>query len=573
MTDPWVPYEGETPAFTIQRPHYSDVTGGDFVRAGSGGLPRTAVRYQIAVPDSQSLATQSSLVAVARSYDRIELMWGWPIRFSAWTEVALVRSAFGHPSTVNDGMTIFSSTRTDYPAVDAALTPLSVLITDSPLPGGRWYYYTLFFFVGTEWVSALWAEALVPRNFGHQQHLWEALPPYYQWVDSRFRSNDGYLHQYLNMFGFELDQIREYVESWQDVYHADFSPIQLLKRVGENLGLAEEQGIGEIRYRALVGQLSQLYERRGTLEGIRLLIEVSSKFETLLTEGRNLMLLPDDSDFSTGPGNWVLGGGGTPTTAAAATATAAGSASNATVLINATNVYAGAAAATGTAYTNTPGYTAPNYGFDSTVGVGQAAGSGTAFNASISYPIVIVAPYQTDDRIAGFGSGVLHVSVPAEVGTRDVIIQAGSGVLDMPGLKAPKVLTPKYNGIPVKQGNLYGFTVEYKGQSSGSAGIYWYDKNERLVSFDEALTPSPGDWQALTVQNSPPVGAIYAVPYVKQSGRTAGYSFSIMGAMFYLIGDTSTVTALSPDYYLTLGNVDELIGTGTSANRVIGDTG
>lgn len=569
MTDPWVPYEGEPPAFTVQRPHYGEVTGGDFVRGGS--LPRTAIRYQIAVPDSQTLATQSSLVAVARSYDRIELIWGWPIRFDGWDEMALVRSAFGHPSTVNDGMTIFFSTRADYPAVDDDGTPQSVLITDGDLPSGRWYYYTLFFHSGAEWVPALWAEALVPRNFGHQDHLWSSLPPYYQWVDARFRSDEGYLHQFLNMFGFELDQIREYVESWQDVYHADFSPIQLLKRVGENLGLAEEQGIGEIRYRALVGQLSQLYERRGTLEGTRLLIEVSSKFETLVTEGRNLMLLPDDSDFSTGPGNWVLGGGGTPTTAAGATATASGSASNATVLINATNVYAGAAAATGTAYTNTPGFTAPNYGTSSTVGVVQAAASGTAFNASISYPIVIEAPYQTDDRIEGFGSGVLHVSVPVEVGTRDVIIQAGSGILNLPGMKTPKVLSPKYNGISVKEGNIYGFTVRYKGASSGSAGIYWFDRYEHLISADEALTPSPGSWQGLTVQNAPPVGAVFAVPYVKQSSRAAGNGFLLMGAMFYLVGDTSSVTALAPDYYLTLGNLDELIGTGTAANRVIGD--
>ena len=37
----------------------------------------------------------------------IEITWGWPVTIeNQWREVALVRSAFGRPSTVNDGQTV-----------------------------------------------------------------------------------------------------------------------------------------------------------------------------------------------------------------------------------------------------------------------------------------------------------------------------------------------------------------------------------------------------------------------------------------------------------------------------------
>lgn len=571
MTDPWIPYEGETPAFQVQRPFFSDVEGGDYVRGGSAGKPKAAVRYRLLVPDSQTLATQSTLVTIVKSYSSIDVTWGWPPRFDTWDEVALVRSGFGHPSTVNDGVTLFRSTRTDYSFVDADNEPLSIVITDDDLPSGRWYYYGLFFYAGSVWLPALQASALVPRNFGHRDHLWEALPPYYQWVDSRFRSSDGYLHQFLNTFGFELDLTREYVESWQETYHADFSPIQLLKRVGENLGLSNEEGLGEIRYRALVGQLSELYQRRGTAEGIRELIEVSSKYETLITEGRNMMLLPDDSDFRTGPGNWVLGTGvGGTYMPTAGLSVATGAAFDAVVtLSNARMARADLAAGVGGAFNgliSIQGTSGPI-----SVSAVTATGSGAAFSATTIRPVVLEAPYVTDDRTAGYGRGVLHVSAPVEFGTGDVIVTAGLGTMFLPGMKEPKQLTPKFNGIPIKTGNLYGFSVQYKGPTTGSAGIYWFDKNEAFVASVEQLFPSPGAWQALTVQGEPPANAVYAVPYVRQNSRTAGDGFNVMGAMFYRVGDVGSVAALSPDFYLTLGSGDELIGTGTAANRVIGD--
>jgi hypothetical protein len=568
----WAAYEVEDPAFVVQRPVYSDVQGGDHVRGGSGGLPRAAVRYRIEAPDSQSLATQATLVATVRSYDRIDVTWGWPTKTAAWEEVALVRSGFGHPSTVNDGVTIFRSTRLAYSHVDDDGGPLSIVVNDEDLPSGYWFYYTLFFYVGGTWVPALGAEALVPRDFDHFSHLWNSVPPYYQWVDGRFRATEGYLNQFLHIFGFELDLTREYVESWQETYHTDKAPMHLLKRVGENLGLSEEQGLGEIRYRALVGQLSELTSRRGTPEGIRQLIEVSSKYATGLSTGRNMMLLPDDSDFSGGQGNWVLGAsaGGTPE-AEGGLSEAAGAAFNASVTVSSGSfARATTAEATGVANNALTAFTIGGGG-SVFIWAETAVATGEGISGDTDYPITIEAPYPTDDKVPGYGTGVLRVTVPAELGTVDVIVVCGVGTLFTDDMREPKTLSPKFNGIPVKTDSLYGFSVQYKGPTPASAGIYWYDRHEVYISSDELLAVGPGEWQGLIVQADPPAGSSFAVPFVRQTQRIAGEGFMLMGAMFYRVGAVGSVEAFSPDYYLTMGSDDELIGTLPPSARVIGD--
>ena len=115
---------------------------------------------------------------------------------------------------------------------------------------------------------------------------------------------DGFLKQFLSVFGFELDTCREYVESWQHVYDVDWSPIRLLRKLGQNFGLEYEQGVGDIRFRSLFSELGRFYEIRGTQTCLEGVIRRMSKYHTAVTGGSNLMLLPDDSDFYQSIGNW-----------------------------------------------------------------------------------------------------------------------------------------------------------------------------------------------------------------------------------------------------------------------------
>ena len=47
-------------------------------------------------------------------YHTVEIFWGIPGKvFNSWAEMAIVRSAFGYPATVNDGQTIFRNHQHD----------------------------------------------------------------------------------------------------------------------------------------------------------------------------------------------------------------------------------------------------------------------------------------------------------------------------------------------------------------------------------------------------------------------------------------------------------------------------
>jgi phage tail-like protein len=496
MTD-WVPTGADdAPAFTVQRPIYSEVTGGDYVR---GGAERSALRYGAGEGVPQDIVGQSSLVATV-SYTDVSLSWGWPTKYSDWVEVAIVRSGFGRPSTVNDGVTIYRSTRTAFPAVDVNDDPMVVEIKDPPqntvdeegrplaLQPGRMYYYTLFFYTtSNEWVPALSTSALVPRNFEHHERMWESIPPYYRWTDERGTSD---LQKFLQAFGFELDYTREFVEQWQETYHADMSPMQLLRRVGENLGLSYEQGLGDIRYRALVGKLSELYLRRGTQAGLQDLIEVSSKYQTVLTLGENLLNMPDDAEFRTGSGNWSTG--------------------------------------------------------------------------SITDP-VLIAPH-TPGAGAPTGYGATGMLVQSTAAAGDIYVRYGVGPKEITtGVSV--TMSPKFNGVLIREGSVYGFDVWYhpvNGVSGmDSVGIQWYGSDESLLDTDEIqnLGSYSSAWRLLSVQAPPPVGAVYACPFVRCFDRASTEDFELLGAIFYNLGSSEDIVAPPPTGYPDVTFVDRGLGS------------
>ena len=243
-------------------------------------------------------------------YTTMEILWGWPKDIGdTWTEVALVRSGFGRPVTVNDGETVFRATHGSM-LVEFSEDGESIngpVIYDRPLPGGRWYYYTVFFqTTQLDWVPGYSSGSPLPKNYGHAEHLWNALPPWYQYTDDQqIAPDNGHLRKFLRIFGFELDLTREYVEQWQQLYHIDFTPMRLLRRLGENFNVPYESGLGDIRYRGIVGNIATLYAERGTNKGLQHLIEAASQYQCEITVGDNIMLTPEDSEFLTGTGNWT----------------------------------------------------------------------------------------------------------------------------------------------------------------------------------------------------------------------------------------------------------------------------
>ena len=510
-TDPWWPAGYADPAFVVRRQAFGTATGGDYVRGTSvSTLPATALRYPTTTPGATAIQNKAFLFAVPFDYVTAQVTWGWGSKdiTETWSEVSLVRSGMGYPTTPMDGQTVFRASKdqfisgtTDTDTIPGTLDDPPVLY-DQPLQSGQWYYYSLFFKTSRlNWVLGQTTSVLIPRNFGHSDHLWDALPPFYRWTDSNIRQDNGFLRNFLKIFGYELDVFREYVEQWQEVYHIDKSPMPLLRRVGENFGVPYRSGVGDARYRAMLAALPKMLNVRGTPTGLQAVIEAGSKWECEITQGTNLMLLPDDSDFATGTGNW---------------------ASLHTV-------------------------TQPLVALTSVAPSALTLGVSTTVNPPV-------------------GRGVMSIQTTNATKTANLTVACGDGTLVDRG-----DLVPLYTGVPVHSGVTYGFSVSVKEDAPCVTGAYmlWFNKTGQpggyLSRSDPATLLAPGDtaWHTYAVQGAAPVNAVYVVPVLSFTVRpnaTPNPFIYVAGASVYKLNEVGSVAVPPPDSYLTLGDPNEIIG-------------
>ena len=554
MTDPFWPDDWkaapELPAFRVQREKYGPVLGGDYVRGPSGA--KTALRYPSAVPGyHEEVGGRSTLFVRPRDYHTAEITWDWPHAdhpAGAWEEMALVRSAFGFPSTTNDGETVYRAPRTLFATTLPNGEPglyQPPIVDDIELPSGRWYYYTLFFRVGPlDWHGSggmMTDSVLIPLETGHSEHLYDAVPPYYQWVDDNMRAGAGPLRQWLKVFGFELDQTRSFVDAYQELYHFDFSPMPLLKQVGNNIGVPYESALGDIRYRSLLAQIGKLYHIRGTAEALEKVCEAASKYECDVTPGRNLLPLPDDSDPYWSTGNWA--------SVHADTWTASGLV---TVPLDAPLPYAQVR------------FYLPKEGYPA------------AWDAS--YP---ATPPVTVNPPTG-GRGVLRIDTVGN-DTQAIYVGIGDGLVVEPGVNPlvdPREVIPLYGGIPVKPGLGYGFSFYLKTTQPlaptpllVTSVLVWIAKSGQPTDVIGVTVGNPtgvtlaNGWEKFEMQGVAPANAVYLVPSIHMDNRTenAGsanfsYAVDLASILVYTYGEEGGGVAVAPDRYLTLGDPNEMIG-------------
>ena len=561
----WWPEGYDLPAFRVKRETYGLMEGGDWTRGSSvSTLPHTALRYPSSGDIDALYAGEgaASAIMLARPFDyhTVEVMWRWPAQ-SQWAEVALVRSTFGQPATPRDGETVFRSLRSEFDTdvVDVLLAPpvvydvlLPPQIPDGKggfrpgvVPNGHWYYYSLFFRTQIDWVLAMSDGCVIPRNYGHGDHMWNVVPPYYQWVDDNQREGAGHLRQFLNVFGFVMDNTREFVEGLLDLHDIDKTPMALLKGLGANYGLPYESGIGDIRYRGLIANAPRAQHTRGTSVGLQQVIEAVSKYQTVISDSRTIMLYPDDSDFYNSTGNW-----GGPH----------------------------------------PDAVAPILAQESAL-------------TSLTWDKIYVARVNKAPYV---GRGVMRVYTAKANETADLIIAVGDSrmrndgdptIVRTDGLPiddthpapdtVPAVTTeytdarPLEAGISVVAGLPYGFSIWIQAPEkdfSVQAVLIWIGPSGEPqevvdVSLGVIATSSGTSWKQYIVQGSAPVAAAgvaearYMIPAVRiflrtahtLTNRSAAIDFS--GAMAYQLGDeNSAVAIVPPDRYLTMGAPSEKIG-------------
>lgn len=550
-------------------------------------LAQTALRYSTTVPGFEAVKGKAYLAirpwlrlpavhykgTVKDDYGSAQIAWGWPVGLEEkWSEVVLVRSGFGDPITVSDGETVFRSPKEGYLDQDGKLTLPPPVIIDQPLQSGHWYYYSLFFKTGPlDWVLGMTGNVQIPRDYHHSEHLWEAIPPYYQYADANIREGNGFLRQILSIFGYELDTARQYVESWQECYHIDKTPVPLLKRVGENFGEAYRGGIGVIRYRGMIAALPEALQMRGTVQAMQQIIEGSSKWLCETTLGSNLMLLPDDSDFGHGTGSWGTLHPDTDDVDEASSLPP----TRVIILQNSPTV-------------SVP---PPEYGRASmriqTLKVHEMAqlcitcGSGQIVEDWWRGPPS--STVRTNIKWFQTAQGVSREANGPSKGTGLIFNTwrvAADGIGGEQGAGDIRNMIPLYNGISIDERVTYGFSFQVKMEipSDVLPVIYWFGADGQpsgliLRSSGIEVPPPNTDWAAYHVSGTAPLGAVYLVPGIvfrdrPNSAIDATYSpyIDIAGAMVYRLGSQGAVKVNPPDSYLTLGEPTEIIGDKEAAD-------
>lgn len=509
MSDSWRPDGYPSPAFRVQRQVFGVETGGDYVRGSTvSTLPQTALRYPSQIPGFDAATNKAFLSLRPFDHETAEIGWGWPQGISStWQEVALVRSGFGTPTTVNDGQTVFRALKTDFTDNTGTIDTPPPLVYDTPLTPGRFYYYALFFRTGVlDWIIGMEGQVLIPKDYGHDQHLWNGIPPFYQFTDQNQRVGAGFLQRMLTVFGFELDTAREYVEQWQNLYYIDKTPWPLLRKLGENLGVPYRSAVGQIRYRSLMAGLPEMLQDRGTPQALQQVVRAGSKYGAEITQGSNLMLLPDDSDFFQGTGSWG------PIMTSVDTAEAGFANSAGAVNVNLDFEAGAPPAGRGAMITRTTLATETS-AYWITAGGSQDPTEGT--NRLPAYTGVPVAP-----------GGLYGFSCQVKAEQSSVMVVA---------------------------------MIMWFDSTIGSAGYLG-------ASTTVPAAPGSTNWVPYLVQGTAPAGAVYACPALHFSGRTAGGSglwsrtVRVAAAMVYRLGDEGNVSVTPPDAFITLGDAGENLG-------------
>lgn len=534
----WWPLEhGERPAFQVQRQSYGSSVGGDYVRGSTVvALPNAVLRYP-ADPGERRLAVAGNarLHVSPVNYTTMQIEWEWPPEdgyVENWQEFSIVRSSFGLPITVNDGQTILRAHRNAFEDSDGNLT-ISPVIFDPDLTSGRWYYYTIFFNVSLQapalgnWVRGYADWGQIPQRFGHDDHLFDGLPPFYRYTDDNLSVGVGPLRKFLSIFGFELDYTRQSIEFVQDMHHVDLSPIPLLRGVARNHGQNIFCGcLGDIRFRAGMANLPTRLKVRGTQKGLLSTVETLSKFPTEVTQSDNMMLLPDDSEPIFSTGNWA----------------------------------------------------GPHADLRSEL---QANWTAQITADIATWPNVSLTASQTESPVTGEPEGESRLRISSSQSV-DLLATCGAGQIDPPVLNhplsdvaTPGVYTPLTSGISVRETGTYAFVCRVRlGALSGQEAklvLLWMGQSgapDDVVGVTVGTPPLGGqatDWSAdrYSIQDTAPEGAYYLVPAVYITGRTNNDYVDIASMVVYTVTEPGTGGAVSPpNQLMQLGTTggDDLIG-------------
>lgn len=255
----------------------------------------------------------SPFMANPDGYGSIRVTWHSPA--GSWSQLRLLRSRNGYAVNATDGVIVVDSQG-----------PIDRFY-DSGLIGGFWYYYTIFVKDSQgNWNRAGATSSLVVKKpwegQGHADLLWDRIPRYFRYIrrdhvaitdeyvfapsdgTADIYSPDGYdrenqhLRNFLNVLGWGLDYLHTYQSTLLQANNAKQAHLSDVVRLAGEMGMDFEYGIPAAVMRSKVQNGALLARRRGTIEGLRDAVALSTGWDIDVTQNQNHMLNRDQAEFA-----------------------------------------------------------------------------------------------------------------------------------------------------------------------------------------------------------------------------------------------------------------------------------
>jgi len=281
-------------------------------------------------------ATPGAVIPIGSSssysnYGTITLNWSNPS--GLWSNLALVRNAYGFPINPYDGVQIYTAYNDGHS---------NSQFIDTSLLQGAFYYYSIFLFntVQYTWTNAGTVIGLSVKDFNNSSKMYSYLPEIYKITAPYTPTTDWdnpLLKQFLNNFAFQLDWDQTLTQSLVNRYNVTTVSGQLVPSMLNQFGQTYEAAIGLQQNRILLRDSVVLTKQRGSKQGLIGYLEdftgwaipnpnpegtfslgsngqyfytpattTAAPNPSLvgLTTGVNLMLDYNDSSFEEGFGSW-----------------------------------------------------------------------------------------------------------------------------------------------------------------------------------------------------------------------------------------------------------------------------